>query len=168
MNKLLNVRHSIFKAASGEELVESNPVANVQRPKVERRRWRILEPSEVPRVSRAFADERARRVFLTLALTGLRRSEIVVLRWRDVNLVEGTLRVIVSKSEEGERLVVLPASLVEALTEQFTSSPFRSDDDYVFCHPERGSKLGAKWYQTRSSRHSRLQASRDVCGASTT
>jgi site-specific recombinase XerD len=80
VNVLLNIAFSIFKSAIGEELVESNPVASVQRPKVVRQRWRILEPSEVPRVSKAFSDDRARRVFLTLTLTGLRRSELVGLR----------------------------------------------------------------------------------------
>jgi integrase len=72
-------------------------VAGVQRPKVVRRRWRILEPRELPRVSRALSDDRARLAFLTLTLTGLRRSELVALRCRHVNLVEGTLRVEESK-----------------------------------------------------------------------
>lgn len=108
VNVFLNIAFSIFKAAIGEELVESNPVASVQRPKIERKRWRILEPSEVPRVRKAFSDDRARRVFLALTLTGLRRSELVGLRWRHVNLVEGTLRVEESKSEEGERRIALP------------------------------------------------------------
>src|ERR687892_2137380 len=109
-------------------------VANVQRSKVERKRWRILEPHEVPRVSKAFSDGRARRVFLTLALTGLRRSELVGLRWRHVDLLEGTLRVEESKSEEGERLIALPVSLVDELAAHYAGSAYRSDDDYVFAH----------------------------------
>ena len=56
----------------------------------------------------ALVSVRARRVFLTLVLTGLRRFELQGLRWRHVNLVDGTLRVDVSKSEEGERLISLP------------------------------------------------------------
>ncbi len=111
VNLLLNVAFSIFKSAIGEELVDANPVASVQRPKVVRQRWRILEPHEVPRVAKAFTDERARRVFLTLTLTGLRRSELVALRWRHVDLLEGTLRVEESKSEEGSVSWALPASL---------------------------------------------------------
>lgn len=71
------------------------------------------------------------------------------LRWRHVNLVEGTLRVEESKSEERERLIALPRTLVDALVEQFTSSPFRSDEDYVFAHPERGTRLGADCYRER-------------------
>jgi len=64
-----------------------------------------------------------------------------------VNLVEQTLRVEESKSEEGERLIALPRSLVDALAEQFTSSPYRADEDFVFAHPERGTKPDAKWYR---------------------
>ena len=44
------------------------------------------------------------QVFLTFILTGVRRSE----RWGHVNLVERTLRVVESKSEDGERLIALP------------------------------------------------------------
>jgi integrase len=149
VNLLLNVAFSIFKSAIGEELVESNPVASVQRPKVVRQRWRILEPHEVPRVARAFTDERARRAFLTLTLTGLRRSELVALRWRHVDLLDGTVRVDESKSEEGERLIALPASLVKELAAHFAGSAYRSDDAFVFGHPERGSKLDHDWYRDR-------------------
>jgi integrase len=146
VNLLLNITYSVFKSAIGEELVDANPVASVRRPKVVRRRWRILEPAEVPAVCKAFSDDRARRVFLTLVLTGLRRFELVGLRWGHVNLVEGTLRVETSKSEEGERLIALPRALVDALAQQFTSSPYRSDDDLVFCHPDRGTPLDRMWY----------------------
>ena len=143
----LTVLHDVFQGALADELVQVSPVNGVERPRIPRHRWRILEPHEVPRVSKAFIDERARRVFLTLALTGLRRSELVGLCWRQVNLVEGTLRVEESKSEEGERLIALPRTLVDSLAEQFTSSPYRTDDDFVFAHPERGSRLDANWYR---------------------
>jgi integrase len=59
------------------------------------------------------------------------------------------LRVEESKSEEGERLIALPRTLVGELMAQFTSSPFRSDDDYVFAHSERGTRLDADWYRER-------------------
>ena len=94
----------LLSILTAEELVHANPVSGIERPKVPRRRWRILEPREVPRVAKAFSDDRARRVFLTLTLTGLRRSELLGLCWRHVNLVEGTLRVVESKSEEGEEV----------------------------------------------------------------
>ena len=60
--------------------MESNPVEGTERPKVPRKRWRILEPIEVGRVLREFADYQARIMFLTLMLTGLRRFELQGLR----------------------------------------------------------------------------------------
>jgi integrase len=93
--------HAIFKTAIKEELVDSNPAAGAERPKLPRRQWRILEPVEVARVSKAFTDEQAKTVFLTLVLTGIRRSELQALRWRDVDLVENVIKIRDSKSEDG-------------------------------------------------------------------
>ena len=86
-------------------------------------------------------------MFLTFVLTGLRRSELVALRWGHVNLVEGTLRVVESKSEEGERLVALPLPLVDELVSHYTGTSYRTDADCVFAHPKRGSRLGADWFR---------------------
>ena len=147
LQSFLNLMHDVMKGAVAEELIDSNPVTGVERPKVKRPRWRILEPREVPAVRKAFSDDRARRVFLTFILTGLRRSELRALRWRDVNLVEGTLRVVESKSEEGERLIALPAPLVNELMAHYQASSYRADEDYVFCHPEKGSAWDAAWFR---------------------
>ena len=86
-------------------------------------------------------------MFLTFVLTGLRRSELVGLRWGHVNLVEATLRVVESKSEEGERLIALPLPLVDELASQYAETSYRTDTDYVFCHPKRGSRLGIDWFR---------------------
>jgi integrase len=143
----LALLHAILDSAEREELIDSNPARRIERPKLPRRRWRLLAPAEVPVVARAFTDERARRVFLTLMLTGLRRSEVERLRWRDLDLLEGTLRVVESKSEEGERLVALPPTLQKELADHYATAAFRADSDYVFGHPQRGTRLdGSKWY----------------------
>ena len=146
VNLHLNVLHNIFKAAIAEELVQTNPVASVERPKVQRRRWRILQPSEVGRVAAGFTDEGARRVFLTLILTGLRRFELQALRWQDVNMLDATLRVVESKSEEGERLIALPPILARELEAHYQASAYRAGSDFVFAHPQRGSRLEHQWY----------------------
>jgi integrase len=146
VNVLLNVMYDLYKSAVAEELVQANPVVGIERPKTRRRRWRILQPQEVGRVANAFTDDRARRLFLTLMLTGLRRFELQGLRWRDVNLLEATLRVVESKSEEGERLVALPPTLAGELAAHYQQSAYRSDIDYVFGHPTRGSRLEHEWY----------------------
>lgn len=139
----VDLLHAIFLTAKREELVETNPAEGVERPRLPRRRWRILQPGEVGRVSRAFTDDRMRLVFLTLILTGLRRHELRNLRWADVDLLEGVLRVRESKTEEGERSIAVPPTLADALRGHWQGSRYRTDDDRVFCHPERGTPLDA-------------------------
>lgn len=143
----LAMLHAIFDSAEREEIIDSNPARRIERPKQPRRKWRLLEPREVPAVSKAFTDTRARRVFLTLALTGLRRSELERLCWGHLNLLEGTLRVVESKSEEGERLIAVPPTLLRELTDQYAGTPYKADSDYVFAHPQRGTQVDDKWYR---------------------
>jgi integrase len=142
----LNVLHDVFKTARVEELVDSNPVEGAERPKVPPRAWRILEPAEIRAVAGKFTDQQARAVFLTLVLTGLRRFELQALRWRDVDMLGGVLRVRDSKSEEGIRSIALSPMLIVELGRQFQRTAFTGDDELVFCHPTRGSRLDAKWF----------------------
>jgi len=135
----IDLLHDVFKTAKREELVPANPVEGAERPRLARRRWRILSATEITRVKSAFTDEQAKTIFLTLVLTGIRRSELQALRWRDVDLVENVLRVADSKTEEGIRAIALPSSLAEALWQNRRKSNFQGEDERVFCHPERGS-----------------------------
>jgi integrase len=143
----VDLLHAIFKTAVKEELVDSNPAAGAERPKLPRRRWRILEPVEVSRVARAFSDEQARVVFFTLVLTGVRRSELQALRWRDVDLVENVLRVRDSKSEDGIRSIALSRTLAEELWQHRHRSSFQGEDERVFCHPQQGTVYRAETFE---------------------
>jgi integrase len=105
VNQDLNLLHNVLASAVREELIEANPAHRPERPKVPDHEftWRILEPGEVAKVLKSFQDERARLVFLTAILTAMRRHELVNLRWRDVDFLEGAIRVRKSKSKEGYR-----------------------------------------------------------------
>jgi integrase len=141
------VLHALFKTAKREQLIESNPAEGAERPRVGRRRWRILEPAEVQRVARAFTDEQARVVFLTLILLGIRRGELQRLRWGDVDLLDSVVRVRVSKSDAGERSIAIPKGLVEALSGHYGRTAFKGDQELVFCHAERGTVYQAGWFK---------------------
>jgi integrase len=132
--------HAIFASAKPEELVESNPAERAERPRVPKRRWRILEREEVGRVAAAFTDAQARVVFLVLVLTGIRRTELQELRWRDVDLLEGILRVTDSKTEEGIRAIAIPPRLQAELAGHYQRTDFRRADERVFCHPGTGAR----------------------------
>jgi len=74
-------------------------------------------------------------------LTGIRRFELLALRWRDVDLVESVLRVRASKSEEGVRSIALSPMLAEALWQHRRQTSFQGDEERVFCHPKRGTAI---------------------------
>jgi integrase len=50
------------------------------------------------------------------------------------------------KSEESERSIAISPTLAEGLWQHRPASKYQGDDEYVFAHPERGSKLDDEWY----------------------
>ena len=105
-------------------------------------------------------------MFTTFVLTGLRRQELAGLCWGHVSLVEGTLRVDVAKSEEGERLIALPASLVEELKAQYHVGPRtgRTTDLRFRASGAWGRSRTMHWFAPRCVRRSRRRRSRTGFG----
>jgi integrase len=147
VNYDLSILYDLFKTAMREELVDRNPVELVERAKSAPCKWDIMSPTEVERVTRGFSNERARLVFLTINLCGLRRIELCNLRWRDISLIENTLRVVESKTEQGRRVIAIPSGFAEALWQYRRNSAYQGNDDYVFAHPRSGKRLDPDWYK---------------------
>jgi hypothetical protein len=63
-----------------------------------------------------------------------------------VSLVQNVLRIVESKSEEGERTIALSPILVDALAHHYRRTAYKGDGDLVFCHPERGTRISDKWF----------------------
>jgi integrase len=68
----------------------------------------------------------------TLTLAGLRISEALDLRWRDVNLDARRLRVAAAKTDAGVREVDLTPALQELLADYRSRSPYTQPGDLVF------------------------------------
>lgn len=172
VNRQLVVCSLILKAALRQRLIRENPVGLVQRPREPRRRWRILKPDEVRRVEEAFRElvdeaageerawrEQARVIFVVLLGTGLRRGELMGLRWRSVHLadpegaylrVEETYvrdAVETPKSEAGERTIALGPRLAEELFQHRRRTAYAGDDDRVFVSPTKGTAFDAARYR---------------------
>jgi integrase len=75
---------------------------------------------------------RRRPLLATLTLAGLRISEALDLRWRDVNLEGRRLRIAAAKTDAGVRQVDLTPALQELLTEYRRRSPYTKLGDLVF------------------------------------
>ena len=110
------------------KLLVRNPADAVEPPKVERREMQVLDEHQTKRL---LAVVRGTRLYIPVLLavtTGLRRGEILALRWQDVDLDRGTLAVRRSleqtrggnrfkepKTKRAGRVVSLPALTIEAL-----------------------------------------------------
>jgi integrase len=93
-NKLLVVMGGVMRRAQHVWGLPSNPVASV-----EKHRARssggidVFSPEEVMALARAAASEQDAAIFLVAAFTGLRRDELLALRWRDVDFSGSAVRV---------------------------------------------------------------------------
>lgn len=123
-NALMPLR-VIFRRAVEDGDVAVNPCAHLRVPAVRGRRERIASPEEAERLLAAL-PERDRPVWATALYAGLRRGELMALRWEEVDLATGVLHVerayddkehveIEPKSRAGHRAVPIVGALRDVL-----------------------------------------------------
>ena len=124
-NALMPVR-AIYRRALSRGEVAINPTTALELPAVRGKRDRIASPEEAAALLAALpAKDRA--LWATAAYAGLRLGELRALRWQDVDLAGGVIRVarswdaregvIEPKSAAGTRSVPIPAVLRDFLVE---------------------------------------------------
>jgi integrase len=133
---------AMFATAVDDGLVRANPCAGLRLPgggSVDRTA-RALTEDELQRLV-AEVPEQWRLVVRFLSQTGLRIGELVPLRWSDVDLKAGRVRVVrrlyrgtldTPKSRYGVRDVPLSTALVRDLKAHRKASAFAADSDLVF------------------------------------
>jgi integrase len=106
--------------------------------------------------------------------TALRRGELLALRWRDVELLEGRLTVRESfvrgefqapKSKASRRTIELGPRALRALQEQWAATSYGGDEELIFGHPLKGtplnpSKLGRDYMRPALKRAKIVKPSR--------
>ncbi len=82
-----------LRDAQRDRLIEQNAARLVDPPRLTHRLPSAFTVEEFGRISTVCADDRLGPLFVFAALTGLRRSELLGLRWRDLDLEGGTFQV---------------------------------------------------------------------------
>ena len=144
--------HAMFAFAVRRGWCARNPVALVEKPRGRRNLdIRFLDVQELEALFAATpTDARGtteRVLYLTAAMTGLRRGELLALRWQDIDWTAGVVRVRrnytrgqfgTPKSGRSSRAVPLAQRVRDELRLHYERSRFQAPADLVFCHPQLG------------------------------
>jgi integrase len=139
VNKELQCLSKIFNMAIDSNYAESNPCRKVKKLRGEGQRNRYLLPDEETRLMAALTEHRAYlRPIIALALnTGMRRGELLGLKWSCVDFQRDVIYVMRTKTDK-RRSVPINAKVKEELAALRSSAP---DSEYVFTNPRTGARL---------------------------
>ncbi len=122
-------RTALDKAVT-EGLIRVNPAVGCKLPPKKAKEMQVLTPAEIVRFLTQAKEEGYYEIFLLELTTGMRRGEIIGLKWRDLDLTTGELHIarqvirvkgetVVSqpKTKSSIRTVILAPDMVEILAE---------------------------------------------------
>ncbi len=157
---------SIFAEALAQKYIDRDPARLLILPKTKAVIRPYLTVQEVQALLSKAESQRDLTLLRILFVTGMRPSELLALRWQDVNLSDGTLtlnqtiyrgkiRPFTKTTEEGEvQRLAIPQQAVDALTqwhaaqwEYEAKDRHNGPDDYVFPAPD-----GSFWWKENYQR----------------
>jgi integrase len=123
------LRHMLNRALDWEMFRGANPAARIKLFR-EDKRERFLSPEELQRVNTALLEEpdwRWRAYFPLALMLGTRKSELMAMRWADIDMERRTWRIPQTKAGNSH-LLPLPGPVLAALS----GLPSRGKSDWVF------------------------------------
>lgn len=136
---LASLSHAMSIAVRDWEWMQENPILKISKPKISNERTRFLSGEERMRLIRACQDSESKGLYpvVILALsTGMRRGEILNLKWSDVDLDRGAILLQTTKNGE-RRFVPLVGIALDLLKSRYINPPTNS---LVFPAPHSPSK----------------------------
>ena len=142
-SKIRNVMSLLFNHGRRHELCHHSPIQWVRQSAKRRTAPDILTRDEVQRLL-ANLRFRERTLVLLAVTTGLRRSELFALKWRDVDFQAKQIHVTrsivqnvvgVCKTESSQKPVPAHDDLLQALREWHRQTPYQSSESWVFASP---------------------------------
>ncbi len=157
-NHQLVLMHAILRRAVKVYGLPRNPLANVDRYRVRASGdIEVFSPEEIWALVRSATSEIDGTIFLTAAFTGLRRGELLGLRWRDIDFEASTIRIRASYAagklttpKSGKvRAVPMAPDVASALARIGQRDRFIGEDEFVFAGeagmPLNGDALSSRY-----------------------
>lgn len=107
--------------------LEANPCARIRRPRKRGVERHAHDPERVKAIISAQPDLRDRVAIALMARLGLRKNELRLLRWRDVDLLAGELRV----HAKGGKRPTIPVVYEDVLTDLASLSVEAAPEQYL-------------------------------------
>ena len=127
--ELRSLKHLLRLASDDWELIPTNPARGVNGPKPPAGRVRYLQPGELRAVVEACPEWL--RVIVALAVsTGMRRGEILKIRWLDIDLTHG--HVLLPQTKNGSGRIVYLNKLALAAIRSIPSNVETGPADLLF------------------------------------
>jgi integrase len=167
--KLRNIMSTLFNHAIRYEWLDKNPISLVRQSAKRERIPEVLDVGEIRSLLTELQHPYKAMVFLAAA-TGLRASELLGLKWQDVdfesleiNLNHGVVHQVVGelKTEASRKPMPPDPELAGVILEWRYLSPFSQQSDWVFASPEMKGQQ-PYWPENLLRRHVRPAALR--CG----
>lgn len=142
-SKIRNVMSLLFNHGRRHELCDRNPIRWVRQSAKRRATPDILTRDEVQGLLTNLRF-RERTLVLLAVTTGLRRSELFALKWKDLDFQTKQIYVTrsivqnvvgICKTESSQKPVPAHHDLVEALREWHQQTPYQSSESWVFASP---------------------------------
>jgi integrase len=140
-SKILTVLNGVLKRARRVHKLRYNPMADIEKPRFrETTTIEVFSPEEVWALVRAAESEQDAAIFLTAAFTGLRRGELIALRWRDIDFTASRVRVcgsfaggrLTSPKSGHVRSIPMAPDVATALARLADRERWTGHDDLVF------------------------------------
>lgn len=146
MRALYSLVRLLFEIAAQFDLIEKSPVRPKRhRPKLAKIHKPTLNAKQIQAVLAFLPDEQERLLCLLLAVTGMRVREAMALRWLVFDAEQSELainhtlykkRLKIPKTKASASKLKLHPQVAGLLLAHKSRSPFRSDEDFVFCQPD--------------------------------
>ncbi len=146
--KIRNLMHAIYNHAMRWEFAAVNPITLVRQSAKRTRVPEVLSAGEVGALLRELQDPWRTAVYVAVT-TGLRVSELLALKWADVDFVSGELllaRGVVRqhigqmKTEASRKPLPLDEGLARVLVTWRGCCPYNRDADFLFGSPAKDGK----------------------------
>jgi integrase len=165
--KLRNIMHAVFEHAIRYEWSEKNPISSVRQSAKRQRIPDVLTPEETKALLSELEQPYLAMVVLDAA-AGLRRSELLALKWSDldfekleINISRAVVHQVLGdvKTEASEKPVPMTSVLADVLRDWKGRSKYGGSDDWVFASDRKHGKQPL-WPDTLLKNHIRPAAVR--------